>query len=128
MIRQIRYFQAVIQNNSFSIAAEDCHISQSAIFQQIRALEREFYRDVVGFQGDFLFAENLEEARLLVVSGKGFMPVEGSAVPFGSTVTRIPLHRGDVQMKRNYCAFWRKDNSGYYTEEFGAILKKQFEA
>lgn len=33
MIRQIRYFQSVVRNNSFSEAAEECHISQSAISQ-----------------------------------------------------------------------------------------------
>lgn len=98
--------------------------------QAQREVEREFYHDVVGFQGDFLFAENLEEARLLVVSGKGFMPVEGGSgtVQFGSAVTRVPLYRGDAQIKRNYCAFWKKDNSGYYVEEFGAMLKRQFES
>lgn len=41
MLRQIRYFQAVVRNNSFSEAAEECHISQSAISQQIKALEGE---------------------------------------------------------------------------------------
>ena len=41
MIRQIKYFQSVVKNNSFSDAAEECHISQSAISQQIQALERE---------------------------------------------------------------------------------------
>lgn len=41
MIRQIRYFQAIVRNNSFSGAAEECHISQSAVSQQIQALERE---------------------------------------------------------------------------------------
>lgn len=41
MIRQIRYFQSVVRNNGFSKAAEECHISQSAISQQIQALERE---------------------------------------------------------------------------------------
>ena len=41
MIRQIRYLQSVVRNNSFSEAAEECHISQSAISQQIQALERE---------------------------------------------------------------------------------------
>lgn len=41
MIRQIRYFQSVVRNNSFSEAAEECHISQSAISQQIKALENE---------------------------------------------------------------------------------------
>lgn len=41
MLQQIKYFQAVIRNNSFSKAAEECHISQSAISQQIKALETE---------------------------------------------------------------------------------------
>ena len=41
MLRQIRYFQAVVRNQSFSEAAEECHISQSAISQQIKALEQE---------------------------------------------------------------------------------------
>ena len=41
MLRQIRYFQSVVRNNSFSEAAEECHISQSAISQQIKALENE---------------------------------------------------------------------------------------
>lgn len=45
MLRQIKYFQAVVQNSSFSEAAEKCHISQSAISQQIKALENE-----LGFQ------------------------------------------------------------------------------
>lgn len=41
VLRQIRYFQAVVRNNSFSEAAAECHISQSAISQQIKALENE---------------------------------------------------------------------------------------
>ena len=39
MLRQIKYFQAIVRNNSFSEAAEECHISQSAISQQIKVLE-----------------------------------------------------------------------------------------
>ena len=41
MLRQIKYFQAVVRHNSFSEAAYECNISQSAISQQIQALERE---------------------------------------------------------------------------------------
>ncbi len=41
MLRQIRYFQAVVRLHSFTEAAEECCISQSAISQQIRALENE---------------------------------------------------------------------------------------
>lgn len=96
--------------------------------QPQQEVEKEYYHDVVGFQGEFLFAENLEEARLLVIGGRGFMPVEGGAggMDFGSAIRRIPLYRGNTQITRNYCAFWKKDNSGYYVEEFGDILKKQF--
>lgn len=41
MIRQMRYYIAVVENGSFSEAAEACHISQSAISQQVKALEDE---------------------------------------------------------------------------------------
>ena len=41
MLRQIRYFQAVVRLKSFTEAAEECCISQSAVSQQIRALEAE---------------------------------------------------------------------------------------
>lgn len=41
MFRQIKYFQSVVRNNSFSEAAEECYISQSAISQQIKSLENE---------------------------------------------------------------------------------------
>ena len=41
MHRQMRYFIAVVETNSFFEAGEVCHISQSAISQQIRALEEE---------------------------------------------------------------------------------------
>ena len=94
-----------------------------------RENEQEYYQSVVGFRGDFLYAENLEEARLMVIGGQGFMPVEGvkRAENFGSSISRIPLFRDGSQITRNYCAFWKKDNSGYYVEEFADILKGKFE-
>lgn len=41
MLQRIKYFQAVVQYNSFSEAAAECNISQSAISQQVRSLENE---------------------------------------------------------------------------------------
>lgn len=41
MHRQMRYYIAVVETNSFFEAGEVCHISQSAISQQIKALEEE---------------------------------------------------------------------------------------
>lgn len=90
--------------------------------------EQEYYQTIVGFQGEFLFAENLEEARLMVIGRKGFMPMEGSGntPPGGASITRIPLIREDGPILRNYCAFWKKNNSGFCVENFAKILQAQF--
>ena len=90
--------------------------------------ERTYYQEIVGIKGDFLFAENLEEARLLVIGGKGFMPIEGgeNEPGFAAALRRILLTRKGKPIKRNYCAFWKTDNSGYYVEEFADILKSKF--
>lgn len=87
--------------------------------------EREYYQTVIGFQGEFLYAENIEEARLMVIGRKGFLPTEGRALPV-TGVVRLPLVRGDAPILRNYCAFWKRDNSGYYVEEFAELLKAEF--
>ena len=128
MLKQLKYFQSVVRLGSFSAAAGENFISQSAISQQVQSLERElgfallvrknrsfsltpageyFYRKsllptaycdrmcakaakiakreaeqefsriVLGFPSEFLYAENLEVARLLVAGGRGFLPLEG---------------------------------------------------
>lgn len=41
LLRQMKYFVAVVDCNSFTEAAEECFISQSAISQQIQTLERD---------------------------------------------------------------------------------------
>ena len=90
--------------------------------------EQRFYRDIIGFKGEFLFAETLQAARVMVVSNRGIMPVEGANSDsfFGTTLKRVPLTRNGVQLRRNYCAFWKKDNSGFYIADFADILKSMF--
>lgn len=91
--------------------------------------ESTYYREIVGFTGEHHFAENLQDARILVASGKGFLPVEGirDDVYYDASIARIPLYRKDEPVRRNYCAFWKEDNSGFFVETFAGILKKQFE-
>ena len=38
--------------------------------------EMNFYRDILGFKTNFIFARNLEDANLLVASNKGFLPIK----------------------------------------------------
>lgn len=90
--------------------------------------EQEYYEDIVGIKGDFLFADSIQEARLKIITGQGYMPVDviGNQAWFDSTIDRIPLVRNGEPVRKTYCAFWRKDNSGYYIEDFTEILKAMF--
>lgn len=90
--------------------------------------EQEYYKDIIGIKGDFLFADSIQEARLKIITGQGYMPVDviGNQAWFDSTIDRIPLVRNGEPVRKTYCAFWRKDNSGYYIEDFAEILKAMF--
>ena len=90
--------------------------------------ERSYYRDVVGFRGEFLFAESLQEAHVLVVANKGVMPIElsGSEQYFGSAMKRVPLLRNGSQIVRNLCAFRKKENDGDALKAFEELLLEQF--
>lgn len=88
--------------------------------------EQEYYQNTLGFGGSYLFADNLEEGRLLVLGNRGFLPIEsvGTLPPAGAAIQRLPIYQGESQLKRNYCAFWRKDQTNYYIEEFANLLHK----
>lgn len=51
MHRQMRYFIAVVETGSFFEAGEICHISQSAISQQIKSLENELQVELLERHG-----------------------------------------------------------------------------
>ena len=95
-----------------------------------RNVERDYYENTLGFRDSFLFAENLEEARLIVAGNRGFLPVEsvGTLPAVDSVICRLPVCRNGKQLMRNYCAFWQKEHTNYYIEEFAAILKKRLQA
>lgn len=91
--------------------------------------ERRFYRDILGFKGEFLFTRSLQDARILVISGRGVLPVEGrpGGIYTGATFKRIPLlHKGE-QILRNTCAFRLKSNENPWVETFEAVLQKAYE-
>lgn len=90
--------------------------------------EQNYYETIIGLQGEFLFADTIQEARLKLITGQGYLPVDviGEQVWFDTTVSRIPLVRNTEPVKKTYCAFWKKDNSGYYIEDFAEILKSCF--
>ena len=51
LLRQMKYFVAVVESNGFTAAAERCYVSQSAISQQISALENELGVSLISRDG-----------------------------------------------------------------------------
>lgn len=88
--------------------------------------EQDYFQNTLGFGGQFLFAENLEEGRLMVAGNRGFLPIEsvGTLPPAGAAIRRLPIVWNGQQLQRNYCVFWLKDQTNYYIEEFAGILRK----
>lgn len=69
-----------------------CIIISSKNQQEI---ELEYYENTLGFKGEFIFAENLDEARMLVAANKGFLPIENvpSRKEVDDGISRILLVR-----------------------------------
>ena len=78
-----------------------------------RAHEAAFYRDFLGFESPVLFADTLDQARMLAAGGQGFLPMDevGTPLPTCGTTLRIPLRHGGVPIVRRYCLFRRRDNT-----------------
>lgn len=72
--------------------------------------EQEYYESIIGLHGEFLFADTIQEARLKIVTGQGYMPVDviGEQTWFDTAVFSIPLVRNGESVKKTYCAFWKK--------------------
>lgn len=106
------------------LAQTSCIIVSS---KEQRETEEEYYRNILGFTSDFIFAETQEAARLMVIGNRGFLPVEavGKLPEPSAAVTRVPLYRKNRRVTRKYCLFWQEARSNYYIEEFAEMLKKR---
>ncbi len=91
-------------------------------------IEQDYHQNTLGFHGNFIFAENLENARLLVAANKGFLPIEGldNVMQAGRTIRRIPLVRNNEQIQRKFFAFWKKEKDTEIIREFAEVLKSKF--
>lgn len=91
-----------------------------------RNAEQEYYQHTLGFGSSYLFAEHLEEGRLLVVSNQGFLPIDrvGTLPPEGASIRRLPVYLGERQIVRNYCAFWHKDQDTRHVQAFADLLRR----
>lgn len=90
--------------------------------------EKNFYENDLMISHQFLYADSLEQARLMVTGNRGFllMDVIGKVDDAVDGVKRIPIQRNGKPIQRNYFACWNKANTNYYIEEFVTLLKSLF--
>ena len=88
--------------------------------------EQDYFRNVLGIRSEFILADSMEQARLLVISGNGFMLQMGEGADAAGVVQRLALVRGGAPVAQNMCVFWKKDNPNIYAEKFAALLKEEF--
>lgn len=123
----MKYLVAVIECNSFTKAAEQCYISQSAVSQQIRALENELgveliHRENRGFSvtaaGEYFYAQCrsvLDQLETIVRETKRL----GKGAEL-----QLPIYNGEKQIVRNYCVFWQKEKTNDYMIAFARVMQE----
>lgn len=91
--------------------------------------EQDYFRNVLEFKGTFIFTETLAEARLMVISNQGVLPIDGigKLSPTLDLVKRIRINKDKSVLQRPYYAFWRKEATNYYIEEFAELLKNSIQ-
>lgn len=92
-------------------------------------LERGFYSNVLGMGNQFYFVESIDDARFAVIGNRGFFPVAdtGNLPETGESIRRIPILESDSKpVQFNFCAFWKKEVSNYYIEEFVTMFAQKF--
>jgi len=90
--------------------------------------EEDYYRDILGVKGEFVFAKNYDEAQMLVASNQGYLIInQRMKKQLNSEIVKIiKLVKGDRKLIQNYYAYWKVDNSGFYIESFAELLKQSF--
>lgn len=90
--------------------------------------EQDYYQNALGLGNTYIFAENHEEARLLVAGNRGVMIEEefqGNHYNM-DFAKKIPLMRYGTQMTKPYCLFWKVENDKEKIQRFAKILKSKF--
>ena len=89
--------------------------------------ESKYYKDILGFRGNFIYANNLDEAKLLVASNKGFLLQNiFSQKQIDGGIKEIPYYDSEGHSTTNYYAYWKKSIDNPIISSFAKILKSKF--
>ena len=91
--------------------------------------EIEFFKTVLGFDGDYIYANSLTEANLMVAANLGFLPTASKIKEKISddSITSIPLLKNNEIIKTKLYAFYKKSFDDNLYEKLILILKETME-
>ena len=97
--------------------------------EEHRAIERDYFHEVLGYPDGFVYVGSRDESVLLIVGNKGYEQCDH--VPGHETrhpgLTKVALADKDGrQLHRPLIAAWLADRCGYYAEEFADTLRQAF--
>lgn len=91
--------------------------------------EKRFLRLTLELSDNFLYAANLEEAMFMVVSNKGYLPMDMYSINcsrYHGFIRCLPFYRRDEQLSKKYCLFWKRSRQNEGIEEFARLLSEKF--
>lgn len=92
-----------------------------------KSVESKYYRDTLDFKGNFIYANNLDEAKLLVASNKGFLLQNFlKSKQIDGAIKEIPYYDIEGHSTTNYYAYWKKSIDNPIISSFAKILKSKF--
>ena len=93
-----------------------------------QATETAFYRKILGFEHELLFARSMEEAHLMAAAGNGFVftAKNKTLAAAGDGVKLLALYNKGKRVHKDYYFFWKKDNGNRYIRSFIDIALKAF--
>ena len=89
-------------------------------------VESKYFKDILEFKGNFIYANNLDEAKLLVASNKGFLLQNTNSKKIDGAIKMIPYHDEEGHSTINYYAYWKKSIDNPIISSFAKILKSKF--
>lgn len=109
-----------------SLTADDLKNTPIILIAPIgdRLNEEMFFREYLGIKSEFIFAENLDDAHLMVISNKGYLPVTNKKSPQNNDfLSYVPIIFNGNPFYCKYYAFWRADSTRPCIENFASIFK-----
>lgn len=86
-------------------------------------VEKDFYQTYVGIASPFLVTDNWDEAQLMMLSRRGFLPVDlEETPPQSASIAYLPLLHQGTHITRDYYAFWPVSCDAPHIRAFAKLL------